>query len=522
MAGIRAAMTRRRFLGQLAAVGGGFALAACGASPREQSTAVPAASGSTAPVTAVPAASGSTAPAAGGAVATSAGSRATATNAGSGPVATSARSGATATSAGAAVTPGAAQARQVGVTSFMNWDDIKGTPIEEVLQAYEKQTGNKFENVPNPGSGTEYETKVRTMLAGGTAPDIMRVNDDYVRYYSIKDQVRDLTPYLKRDNIKPEDYYAPIYDFAKQPDGKYGAWSIGNQPRAIYYNVNMFKAAGVPLPPKDWTKQGWTWNDFLETAKKLTKGDQQYGALVYDDTGSEQTWAVNNGVADGIYAKDGKKFTLADPKGAEAIQWLADLSCKHKVQPERGLVEQGTTPNLGNNLFVAGKVAMIFRTQGTIGYFRKNVPKAGEPGSFEWDVAPVPGNVDQKSEGSLICFAITKPAKNPDGAWELLKFMGGPEGSKIFAERGAWITAHKASNDFLKPGKEPPASYPANLALFAKATEFGTVVNFTENTENARNVYRSEFAKIWNCQETAKVVLDRVRRDVEEALSGKF
>lgn len=404
----------------------------------------------------------------------------------------------------------------------MNWDDIKGTPIEMVLQAYEKQTGRKVENVPNPGSGTEYETKVRTMLAGGTAPDIMRVNDDFVRYYSVKDQVRDLTPYIKRDNINPDDYYASIYDFAKQPNGTYGAWSIGNQPRVMYYNVNMFKEAGVPLPPKDWTKQGWTWDDFLATAKKLTKGEQQWGALIYDDTGCEQTWAINNGVPGGIYDKNGKSFNLATPKGAEAIQWLADLTCKHKVQPERGQVEQGTTPNLGNNLFVAGKVAMIFRTQGTINYFRKNVPKPGAVGSFEWDVAPVPGNVEQKSEGSLICFAITKPATNPDGAWDLLKFIGGPEGSKIFAEQGAWITAYKQGNSYMKPGAAPPASYPANLALFGKATEFATVVNFTENTENARNVYRSELAKVWNCQESAQAVLDRVRPDVEEALSGKF
>jgi multiple sugar transport system substrate-binding protein len=467
-------MTRRRFLGQLAVVGGALALAACGASPRDQ-----AASGGT-------------------------------------------QASAAPSTAGAAATPSAASSGQVGSTSFMNWDDIKGTPIEMVLQAYEKQSGQKVENVPNPGSGTEYETKVRTMLAGGTAPDIMRVNDDFVRYYSVKQQVRDLTPYIKRDNINPDDYYASIYDFAKQPSGTYGAWSIGNQPRVLYYNVNMFKDAGVPLPPKDWTKQGWGWNDFLETAKKLTKGDQQWGALIYDDTGCEQTWTVNNGVPDGIFGKDGKTFTLASAKGAEAMQWLADLTLKNKVQPERGLVEQGTTPSLGNNLFVAGKVGMIFRTQGTISYFRKNIPKAGDPGSFEWDVAPTPGNVDQQSEGSLICYAITKPAKNPDGAWNLLKFMGGPEGSKIFAEQGAWITAHKASNSYMKPGAAPPASYPANLALFAKATEFATVINFTENTEAARNVYRQEFAKVWNGQDSAQAVLDRVRKDVEEALSGKF
>ncbi len=465
-------VTRRRFLTGMAAAGGAAALAACGSNPRDQTT----------PATA-----------------------------GGGP-----------TTAAAQTVVGAAPARDAGVTSFMNWDDIRDTPIEAVIKEYEQQTGRKVENVPNPGTGNEYETKVRTMLAGGTAPDIMRVNDDFVRYYSIKDQVRDLSPYLKRDNIKPDDYFAPIYNFAKQPSGQYTAWSLGNQPRLIFYNVNAFKEAGVPLPPKEWTKQGWTWNDFLETAKKLTKPGERWGALVYDDTGMEQTFAVNNGVESGIYSEDGKKFTLASPKGAEALQFLADLTCKHQVQPERGLVDQPGVPNLGNNLFVGGKVAMAARTQGTINYFRRNIPKVGEPGHFEFDVAPIPGNVAQKSEGSLICFAVTKPAKNPDGAWELLEFMGGPEGAKIFAARGAFIPAYKAAADLIQPGKEPPSSYPANIQLFVQATEHATVVNFTENTENARNIYRDELDKAWTCQESVKSVLDRVRPDVEEALSGKF
>ena len=100
----------------------------------------------------------------------------------------------------AAVRPGRAgagrRAQDVGTTTFMNWDPIEGTPIEAVIRAYQEQTGNQVEVIPTPGRGTEYETKVRTMLAGGTVPDIMRVNDDFVRYYSIKDQILDLTPYL--------------------------------------------------------------------------------------------------------------------------------------------------------------------------------------------------------------------------------------------------------------------------------------------------------------------------------------
>ncbi|MDP9364687.1 MAG: sugar ABC transporter substrate-binding protein [Chloroflexota bacterium] len=405
------------------------------------------------------------------------------------------------------------RAQGVGTTTFMNWDPIEGTPIEAVIQAYQQQTGSAVEVIPTPGRGTEYETKVRTMLAGGTVPDIMRVNDDFVRYYSIKDQILDLTPYIERDGIDRAQYFEGMWDFAAQPDGRYTAWSIGSQPRLVFYNVDMFNQAGVPLPPKDWTAEGWTWDDFLETARKLTVEGERWGALVYDDTGYEQTFSVNNGEETGIYDPEGRTFTLANPPGVEAVQWVSDLTCVHKVQPERGLVTQ---PDSGNNLFTQGRVAMIFRTQSTADYFRRNAS------GFAWDVAPPPARADQKTEPSLIVFAITKAAKNPDAAWELLKFMGGAEGSRMFAEAGSWIPGFRESAALIKPGTEGAAVNPANIGLFATAMEHLTTVNFTEATENARNIYRPQLDLVYTCEASAEEVLTQARPEVEEVLSGAF
>lgn len=400
-----------------------------------------------------------------------------------------------------------------GSTSFMNWDAIEDTPIEAVINEYIQQTGREVEVIPTPGRGTDYETKVRTMLAGGTAPDIMRTNDDFVRYYSVKEQIVDLTPYIERDDVNPGDYYDPIWNFAMQPNGEYTAWSLGVQPRLIFYNVNMFNEAGVPLPPTTWTDEGWTWDDFLEKAQQLTVEGERWGALVYDDTGYEQTFSVNNGAEDGIYAEDGQTFTLSSQPGYEAIQWVADLTCQHGVQPEWGLVSE---PDTGNNLFVQGNIGMIFRTQGTINYFRRNA------GVFEWDVAPPPARVNQMAEGSLITFTITKVGENPDAAWELLKFMGGPDGSKIFAARGAFVPAYKDSAELIQSEGEPPESYPQHMELFTTAPEYQTTVHFTENTENARNVYRPQLELVYTCETTAEEVLTGVEEEIESILSGEF
>lgn len=398
----------------------------------------------------------------------------------------------------------------LGSTSFMNWEAMEGTVTEAAILAYQEQTGNPVEIIPSPGSGTDYETKVRTMLAGGTVPDIIRTNDDFVRFYSTKDQLTDLQPFIERDNINPDDYFEQIWNFARQPDNTYTAASLGNQPRLIYYNVDMFNEAGIPLPPKDWSSEGWTWDDFVETAKALTVEGERWGALVYDDTGSEQTFSVNNGLDEGIYSEDGTEFLLAEPKGAEAIQWLADLTLKHGVQPERGLV---TESNSGNNLFIQQRVGMIFRTMGTRNYFRRN------GADFNWDVTSPPAKVNHKTEGSLICYAVPKSAENPEGAWELLKFLLGPEGSRMFAEGGEFVPAYKESAATI--GQEEGAN-PANMDLFVTAMDHNTTVNFTQFTENARNIYRPQLDLVWTGEATAEEVLSSVKDEVEEILSGAF
>lgn len=471
-------MTRRRFLSQLAAAAGTTVLAACGA---QSAGTQPAATQPTeTPAAAQPAVTEAPAPATAQPAVTEAPTPATVTG--------------SPADMGAEIT-------------FINWDPIEGTPYQVVIEEFEKQTGRKVNVQPTPSD--QYETKIRSMLAGGTPLDVMRINDDFVRGYSVDNLLLDLTPYMESARVDPDKYYEPVFNFSKQPDGKYTASAIGNQPRLIYYNVDMFNEAGVPLPPITWTSENWTWNDFLERAKQLTKGDERWGALVYDDTGYEQTFTVNNGQDDGIWSKDGKKFMLGEPKGVEAVQWVTDLTCVHHVQPERSLLAQSQA---ANQLFVSGKIGMFFRPFGVVPYLRKNVE------DFVWDVAPPPGKERQQTEGSLIVFCTPRTTKNPEGAWELLQFFGGPSGSKIFADSGTFVPAFKESATLIKPGGLPPA----HIELFAEAMNHNTATNFTENTERARNIYRPQLDLVYNCESKAQDVFDQVRQEVEDALAGDF
>ncbi|HEX2186858.1 MAG TPA: extracellular solute-binding protein, partial [Chloroflexota bacterium] len=181
---------------------------------------------------------------------------------------------------------------------FMDWSNIENTPTETVVTNFRA----KFPQVqlavePTPQN---YEEKMRTLIAAGTPADVHRVNDDYVRGFATKGQFVDLSPYLKRDKVKREDFYEFIYDFPIY-EGKYWAWSTGNQPRLLYVNKTLFQNNGLQPPAfETWDPAGWTWDETILAAQKLTKDAHTerptYGISLYHDTGYEQTFLVNSGI----------------------------------------------------------------------------------------------------------------------------------------------------------------------------------------------------------------------------------
>lgn len=397
--------------------------------------------------------------------------------------------------------------QDAGLVTFMNWDPIGGTPLETAINAFQEQTGVTVNVQPTPTQ--DYETKFRTLLASGSPPDIMRINDDFVRGYSEAGQLMDLRPFIEASGLNPDNYNQHPFNFPVQPDGSHTAWSIGTQPAMIFYNKTMFQEAGVELPPGEWTAEGWTWDDFLETAKQLTNADeQQWGVLVSDDTASETIYTVNNGEETGIYSEDGTEFTLANPRAIDGIQWVADLSCVHGVQPPWSQLQQD---DAGNQLFAAGRVGMIQRTFGTASYFHQNIT------DFEWDVAPIPAKESQTTIATLIVFCIPKDAANPEAAWELLNFLGGPEGGQIFAEAGEFAPVYSETMGML----QPVDGTPAHLDLIRDAVANSTNENFSVNIPEARLLYRPQLDLIFGCQNSAEDVLTAIRPEVEDALAGE-
>ena len=132
----------------------------------------------------------------------------------------------------------------------------------------QEHPGTKVEGLLPP-TGDTYEAKVLTMLAGGSAPDLFHLNNRFIYDFNDRGLLQPLDQLLRRANF-------PLTDIIP---GVLIPYRVGNQlvgiPRdnstsAVYYNKDPFAASGVKEPATN-----WTWDDYLETARKLTDPDRQ-------------------------------------------------------------------------------------------------------------------------------------------------------------------------------------------------------------------------------------------------------
>src|SRR5262245_41728257 len=270
---------------------------------------------------------------------------------------------------GATAAPAApAQGGNAPVTiSMMGWGSIlEKQNVQKGLDLF--QSKNPDVKVNWLHTPDDYDTKLNTVLAGGTPPDVFWARNlpDFVS----RGVVLDVTDRVKSDPaIGKADYFIePQEQDRATINGKwYGigsCWVIHH----LYYNVDMFQKAGIEPPSTDPAK-AWSWDQFVDISRKLTldSAGKHAGDAGFDENNTKQwgvawqTWFLPRDVM--VYSNGGDAFTpdykikLADPVAAEAIQQVADLANVQKVAPHTAAMEQ-----LGlstNQMLASGRLAMV-------------------------------------------------------------------------------------------------------------------------------------------------------------------
>jgi multiple sugar transport system substrate-binding protein len=358
----------------------------------------------------------------------------------------------------------------------------------------------------------EYITKVLTQFSAGIAPDVMAINAEQMVSFASRDIFVDLKPYVDKDaSIKLFDFYPEAIEHYTV-NGVLTALPRDIAPVAvIYYNKKKFDEAGLAYPKDDWTEE-----QFLQTAQKLTKraakGRTAQFGYVEDWGVAWDLWVYMHG---GSWVDDVQKPTLCtldSPAAIEGVQFRADLIHKYHVAPSPANIT--AMGGMGNSdLFMNGTTAMFFS-----GIWK--TPTFRQIKDFEWDVVETPlGPKGLRAfPMSAAGYGILKTSKNPELAYELVKYLSGETGQKLMAATGLTQPALKtlAESPVFLDGQPPKSK-----GFLVDAVKDGHFQPFDPNLNEWKAMVDSALDRVWNGDETAESALKKVTALINEKFYKK-
>lgn len=225
-------------------------------------------------------------------------------------------------------------------------------PLKQLAAEYTR-THPGVEIVPQLGTSNvdNMLQKVQAALAGGDAPDMAYMYGSWTASMARSHKVIDLAETVRDPAFGWNDFW-PSERAAATVKGKVVGLPAVVDNLGVVYNKKLFDAAGVPYPKSD-----WTWQDFRDTAKRLTDHGKNVYGTTYPVSGAEDTvwryWPMLWQQGGQILDPAGKKAAFDTPQAVAALDlW-------------RGMARDDKSVYLDQNgekflpLFQSGKVAMV-------------------------------------------------------------------------------------------------------------------------------------------------------------------
>ncbi len=249
-----------------------------------------------------------------------------------------------------------------------------------------------------------------------TATDLFVSTDSLVPALINRKAALDLQALLaSQPTFKPGDFEPAALAAWQRGTALYGL-PTDAVPQVMFYNQDLFTAAGIAAPAP-----GWTWDDWLAKAKQLTVRSNdtdtigQYGTAL--STWAGMVWG-NGGE---LLSADGTQSLLDSPEASAGVQFAADMVNLHRVAPapkDAG----GPDPV---ELFQSQKAAMLPGASN----LASRLLAAKLP--FSWAIAPLPTGKVAVSPISVSGLAISARSPNAQAALNFATWIVGPAGSAL-------------------------------------------------------------------------------------------
>lgn len=170
----------------------------------------------------------------------------------------------------------------------MAWwgNQVRNERTQSALDLYKEQTGitvtGQFFNF------TDYWSKLQTLAAGNSMPDVIQMDYQYIKQYSDKGLLLDLTPYIEDGTLDVSNISDGVLAMGQVGDGNYGIAS-GISAVCLLYNKTLLDENGLKV------KDNMTTDEFAALSKEIYEKTGYRTNIYYSGLYMEE-WSRANGI----------------------------------------------------------------------------------------------------------------------------------------------------------------------------------------------------------------------------------
>lgn len=397
--------------------------------------------------------------------------------------------------------------------------------ITKAIDKFQQDTGIQVEPIIIP---SEYETKLTTMIASNDAPDVGYLGPPTAYKWYEDGKLANIKDLFEAAGTSEEEFVNGV--IARKGDDIVGLMN-NLESFALFYNKDAFAEAGVEAIP---TKPGeaWTWDEFVEVAKKLTldsKGRnaldpgfdpqniKQYGFNMSIWSGTLEALLLRNNTQ--YFPGQGDTTGINTPEFNEVLQKVSDLINVHHVMPSPVAAKSMPAPSVA---LQSKRYAIVLDGQWVCNDFANT-------DNLNYGIGVIPKMAGTTAVYSGALGVVFAASKHPEEAWLLLKYITNPESSLELFRDGLWMPNRTAY--YTDPDKID------TWASVSKARVEGykdvLVDPIVENSEVTSEVYVKNFGDIndimlpaldqaWVGKKTVSEVMTEIMPKLEPLLEGSI
>lgn len=319
----------------------------------------------------------------------------------------------------------------------------EGKAWQEIVEGFNKENDGKFkvvtEYIPRSGSGGGYEDKVNAAITTNSLPDVITLDGPNTAAYAHSGVLEPLDDYL--EDAEMDDVLDSIIQQGTY-DGKFYAFGFSESSVGIYYNKELFQAAGITESELPTLDKPWTWSEFQAICKRLKDKYQTPAIDLQLASGDEMltyaylpfVWSNGGNLVDET-GKTAEGY-FNDEKTATALNFIQELVKKEytTISP----IEKG---------FETGKYPMLLSGSWTMADLAENYQ------DIEYGILPYPVSDTTKelvSPTGSWQLGMTAKTEKKEGAAAFITYATNTESSRIISLGNSVLPIRHSTIDLIK------------------------------------------------------------------------